>query len=410
MFKPKYFKGRISQGFVAIYSARMILRISTALIGLFLPIFLYELFNLKFQYVIYYYFIGHLLYGLTVAWGSKYLNKVGLRRSIRISVVLGAVYYFIFYLLDQAAEGADWSFLPANKITILLILAIITLTFYRTMYWIPLHTDLAKFTNKRNRAKQLSVMEATTLALYAVMPIVAGWILIHYSYDILFFIGICIYLISLAPLIFLPRTRERFSWTYLQTWKELFSRKRRKAVLAFVGAGAEDVVGVVIWPIFIWELLAGNYFEVGALSSLVVVVTMVLQLIFGRFTDLSNKQKMLKLGNVFYAVGWIVKIFIATAFQIFIASTYHNLTKIFARTPFDALTYEKAADQGHYVDEYTVIHEMSIQFGKCLMLVFVLLLLPFFSVQWAFIFAAAASLVMNYLADEEAVSGGRHAG
>jgi len=404
----KYFKGRVSQGFVAIYSGRMVLRISSALIGLFLPIFLYELFKFDVKYVIYYYMIGHLLYGFMVAWGCKYLNKVGLRRSLRISVVWGAAYYVTFYFLDKFNSG--WLTEQHDKVVLLLILAIVFLTLYRLMYWVPLHTDIAKFTSKRNRAKQLSLIEATTVVLQAIMPIVAGWILLRHGYSVLFLIAIIIYFSSLIPLITLPRTKEHFCWTYAQTWKEFFSRKRRKAILAFMGDGAENVVGVVIWPIFIWELLQRNYFEVGALSSLIVVVTVVLQLLIGRFTDLSDKKRMLQFGSVFYAIGWVIKIFILTAFHIFIVSTYHNLARIFSRTPFDVLTYEKAADQGHYVDEYTVIHEMAVQFGKVLMLVFVLILTGFFSIQWTFILAAMASLAVNFLADEEIISGGRHAG
>ncbi|MDD5071421.1 MAG: MFS transporter, partial [Patescibacteria group bacterium] len=271
------------------------------------------------------------------------------------------------------------------------------------MYWIPLHTDLAKFTSKSNRAKQLGLMEATAISLGAITPLIAGWILFHYNYDILFLITIIIYFISLIPFSTLPKTTEVFSWSYFQTWKEFFSKRRRRVVLAYFGDGAENVVGVIIWPIFIWELLSGNYFQVGALSSLIVAVTVFLQLSVGRFADKGNKNKMLKYGSIFYALGWIIKIFIATAFQIFITSTYHNLAKIFARTPFDVLNYEKAADQGHYVDEYTVIHEMAVQFGKSFMFVFILLLLPFFNVQWTFILAAIASLSMNFLADEEMI-------
>ena len=397
----KYFKGRISHGFVALYSSRMVIRISGALLGLFLPIFLYELFQFEFKYVIYYYLVGHLLYGTFVAWGAKYLNKVGLRRSLRISIFFGAAYYAIFYYLSKHSDG--WLGEYHDKIILLLIIGIIILLIDRLLYWIPLHTDLAKFTNDKNRAKQLSLIEATTVALQAIMPLVAGWILVRHGYSILFLIAIIIYFISLVPLMTLPRTKERFSWTYLQTWKEFFSRKRRKTVLAFMGDGAENVVGIIIWPIFIWQILEGNYFEVGALSSLIVAVTIILQLFIGRFTDLSNKKRMLQFGTIFYAFGWIIKIFIFTAFQIFIISTYHNLAKVFTRTPFDALNYERAADQGHYVDEYTVIHEMAVQYGKVIMLVFVLFLTMHFSIEWTFILAAVASLTLNLLADEEKV-------
>ena len=69
-----------------------------------------------------------------------------------------------------------------------------------------------------------------------------------------------------------------------------------------------------------WQVLEGNYFQVGLLSSVIVAVTIVLQLLVGKFADKGNKKKMIHYGSIFYAIGWIVKIFIATAFQIFIVS------------------------------------------------------------------------------------------
>ena len=390
----KYFKGRVSQGFVSLYSGRMVLRISGALLGLFMPIFLYEFFDLNLGPVIFYYLISSLLYGVSVGWAARYLDKVGLRRSLRISIFWGALYYMSFYFLSRL-EGEP------TKAYVWLGLSLLFLTLLKLMYWVPLHTDLAKFTNKSNRARQLSLIEATTVFLGAIMPLIAGWILTSHGYDVLFLIAIIVYFVSLIPFATLPKTKEVFSWGYWETWKQFFSKKRRRVVLAYAGDGAESVVGIIIWPIFIWELLNGNYFEVGVLSSLIVVVTVFGQLLVGRFVDSGNKAKVLKYGTIFYAIGWIIKIFIATAFQIFIASTYHNLARIFTRTSFDALNYDKTADQGHYIDEYTVIHEMSIQLGKVLMFCFILILIMFINVQWTFVLAAIASLTLNFLADDE---------
>ncbi len=100
---------------------------------------------------------------------------------------------------------------------------------------------------------------------------------------------------------------------------------------------------------------------------------------------------------MFYAFGWIIKIFISTAFQIFLVGAYHSITGIFAKTPFDVLSYEIAADQEHYVDEYTVLREMSIQFGRVVMIIFIILFSFILSLQWIFILAAGAALGFNLL-------------
>ncbi|HEC30735.1 MAG TPA: hypothetical protein ENI66_01835 [Candidatus Yonathbacteria bacterium] len=109
--------------------------------------------------------------------------------------------------------------------------------------------------------------------------------------------------------------------------------------------GAENVIGIVVWPIFIFLLLNGNYLEVGAVSGFIIGGTVILQLLAGKYIDeIAKKSDVLKLGSVLYALGWIVKIFVLTAFHIFIAGLYHSLTKILTRTTFETMFYELAAD------------------------------------------------------------------
>ena len=382
----KYFNAPLSQGFVSLYTGKTIVMVAMALLGMFLPIFLYELFDKNFSSVVLYYGAGYFLYGLFVAISARFLNKFGFRRSLRVSVFLGALFYAIFYFIDK------------GNLIFLIPLSILVLVLYRMFYWIPYHVDLAKFTSQKNRGRQLSIIMATRQAAGIFIPLIAGFVVSYYGFDILFVIAIVLYLVSYIPYLSIPRTRERFSWSLRKTWQEFFSRKRRKIVLAFMADGAENIVWVVVWPVFIYQLLKGNYFYVGAVSSLIIAVTVILQLLLGKYIDLrTSKEKVLKWGSFFYSLGWLVKIFITTAFQIFIVGSYHSITRIFLRTPFDALTYEIAADQEHYVDEYTVLHEMAISFGRTLMIVLIVFVSFYFVIQWVFILAALAAIVFNLL-------------
>jgi MFS family permease len=199
----------------------------------------------------------------------------------------------------------------------------------------------------------------------------------------------------------LPLTKETFSWGYFETFKELFSKRRRMTFLAYAGDGAENIINMVVWPIFIFEILKGNYFQVGVLSSLIVVASISLQFIVGRLGDHGKRNKMLRTGILLYSAGWLIKIFIETAFQIFVVSTYHNLTRIFTRAPFDALYYDKASHEGHFVDEYTVVREMSFSIGAAVSYSAVLIVAPIVGIKWTFILAAVAYLFMNLLMKED---------
>ena len=408
VMKAHYFSGQVSRGFVSIYSSRIIMGISSGLLGLFLPIFLYEFFNFDLKFVIAYYFIDYLIYLLVVAPGAMLsVNVLGLKKSMIISSIWGALYYWMFYLAANVSNGGQCSFSLHPNAWLFLGLTFVFINLQRFLYWVPLHTDMSKFTDKSNRTKELAVLEASLVAFNAVVPIFAGWMLVKYGYDILFVISILVFLLSAIPLLSLPQTSEKYEWSYFKTWKALFSKKRRKIVLAFMGDGAENVVSGLIWPIFIWELLQGNYLQVGFISSLVVITTVAMQLFVGRFADAGKNDKILKYGTILYAIGWIIKMFIDTAFQIFVVSTYHSLTRAFTRAPFDALNYQRAADQGHYVDEYTVVHEMALTLGRCLMLVAIFLLVPIFGMAATFILAALSTLLMNLLIEDEGVVRGK---
>ena len=380
----RYLNNHLSSGFVALYSGRMIQYAAFGLLGLFIPIYLLLNFGHKIQYVLFFYLIGHLLYALILPFGVKLLNKIGLRRSLRISIVFFALYYFFLFFLEK-------------DVILYSGLALIVLTIARLLFWLPYHTDLAKFTQKGDRGKSVSIMWASITAISMLLPVVSGFILNQYGYDIVFMLAIGIYLCALIPYMFIPRTRESYSWTTRETWKQFVSRKNRKIVVSNMANGADNAVGIIIWPVFIWQVLNGNYLAVGALSSLIVLATVVLQLSVGKYADIIDKRKMIHWGSILYALGWFAKVFVLTSLQIFVVGTYHSFAQVFKDTPFDTLNYELLADQGHFVDEYTVLKEIAVQLGKVIMLVFASFVALNFGLNWTFILAAMASLLINLI-------------
>jgi len=377
-----YFDGKVSHGFVALFTSKAITNIASGFFGIFLPIYLYVTFDQSIYFVVLYYLASQFFYALFIAYGAQFLNRFGFKRSLQISTFLGALYYFELYFL--------------NEETLFLVpLLVVTISAWRLLYWVPYHVDFAKFSDIKNRCKEVGVIESTLSIIGVVAPIFAGFVITKFGYNVLFILGIVIYLSSVIPFLTIPRTHERFRWTFWETWKNLFKKSSRNEVMAFMADGAESAVGIIIWPIFIYQLLNGNYLEIGAISTFVVAATVFLQLFAGRFSDKNSKDRVLKYGSILYSLGWILKIFIGTAFQIFIFDTFHKFTRSFLRIPFDAITYEITADQGHYVDEFTVLHEIAISIGRIAMYILVIILAFFVPLKWVFLLAALASIAVN---------------
>ena len=379
-----YLHSKLSPGFMALYYGRIVQFIANGLLGLFLPIFFLDKLGGRVELVFLYYLISAIAYFILLPFGVQYLNKIGLNNSLRISVIFWAFYYISLYFID-------------NNVYLYLFYSLIILTILKILFWVPYNVDIAEFTHKRERGKEISILWGTRTVFGVIMPLIAGLLLLEFSFNFVFVLAIIIYSSALIPYIKLPKIEEKYSWGYWQTFKKCFAPETRKVFLANMANGAEGGVGAIIWPIFIFQVLDGDFLKMGLISSLIIFVTIILQLSVGKYTDVFNKRKMLKFGSVFYATGWLAKIFVLTAGQIFVVGAYHSLTKIFKDTPFDALNYEIIADHGHYVDEYTVVKEIAIQAGKILILAFAIIVALNFGLNWTFALAAMASLFINVL-------------
>ena len=368
---------------IRLYSNRILQQFAGALLGLFVPVFLFQIFD-SIQFVLIYYLITYTLYLFLVAPGAKFCGRITFNKGLILSVFGGTFFFLGMYFF----EVNIWFF---GAVTILGSLA------DKIFYWVPYHSSFAKFTSPATRGKILSIYLSFYYLLSALSPLLAGFLLAAYGFDILFIIALVIYFSSVFPLIKMQTINEDYSFTYWQTWKILFHKRDRKILYSYMADGAQDFVRTAIWPIFIWLILDGNFISVGVLASLIVVVTIALQVVVGNFADKFNKKTLLKYGSIFYSLGWLVKAFVETGLHIFVTSAYHNFSSIVMRTSFDSLMYEKAADAGHYMDEYSVLRSMSLNLGRILMILLLLLLLNFISLPVAFVLAALVSLFVNLI-------------
>jgi len=370
-------------GLASLYTSRSILLIAAGFVGLFLPVFLLLQYN-SIEKVIIYYLISFALYTLTVASGAIFMNYIGIRNSIIWSFPFLAAFYTCYYFFDV-------------NLVIFTVLSLLFLNVYRMLYWVPYHTEFAELTDKKKRGKQIGLLDSFTSVLSIIIPFVSGLLIKTFGFNFVFVIVIILIIIGIIPLLFVPKIKVKFSWSYKRCWQEYFKKDNRKMMITYMADGAENWIGAVLWPIFIWQLLKGQYLSVGLITSLVTLVAVILKLVIGDYTDKFNKRKLMKVGSILSSLGWIIKIFITTSFHIFIASTYHNFALILLRTSFDALMYEKAADSGHYVDEYTTLREMYIQTGRVIVMILILILINFISLNLVFFLAAISSLLVNLL-------------
>lgn len=373
-------------GFVELFiSKRLIQGAAAAMMGIFLPIYLYEITGQQFYIVGLYYALLSLLYVLFLVPGMYAANRIGFSHALILGALASIGQFGTLYLMDV---GNVWNLLPVLAVFIVL---------FRIFHWVPYHVDFTLFTHTGERGRVVSLSFATIAFMGVVGPILAGFIIAAAGYQTLFAVTVVLMITAAITYAFVPETPTHFNWGYLETWRNLFTKKYMGATVGEFANGAEVAITMVVWPIFLFELLQGDVLEIGAVSTAIVAVTIVLQLALGRYLDKreGSSFKTLEWGSKLYALGWVARIFVLSAAHVFLVGLYHNIMRIFTKTPFSAILYDMSAEQGKYVDEFTVLREMSAHSGRTLSLVAVSILSFYVPIAWTFIIAALASLAMN---------------
>lgn len=376
---------RFSLNAVFLFLNRLIRESAFGLVNPFLAAFLFQRLGHSSQNVIFFYILAFFLFGLLVPLGAQVMSRAGFKKTMIFGLVFAALHCFWLYFFNSF-ESFVW-----------LALAIISITLFRILYWTPYHIELASFLDSRIRGRQITILASIILLSGVVAPLLAGFVIEKIGFGFLFIVASLIFLFSIVPLLFVSPPREEYSFSYFQTFRELVKRRNLRALVGYGADGAQEVIGIVIWPIFIFQVLKESYIALGAISASIVLVAIIFYLIMGRLVDHYKKRPLIKAGAFLYATGWALKAFVRTGFEAFLTGAYHSFTNIVKGIPLTTFMYEEMAKREHYIDEYTVLREVSSNMGKVLMLVVCLVFLRFFDLNWTFVLAAIASLFVSVI-------------
>jgi len=373
----------IKKGLFALGLHKLLNQFGAGLFGLFLPIFLFEFFGFRawavFLYGAVYYFLAFVF----EPFGAKVMTKIGLKKSM----VLGVLFYVAFF-----ASLLLKDFCPLWLVT---ILSLGLFSIWHAIYWVPFHTAFAESAPRKKLGEVIGLISAARSFIQILVPVVSGWMILSFGYSFLIIIALIFIALSALPIFFIHVGEEKFEFGYWQTFKILFSKKERSLLVLYAAEGAENAIGFLVWPIFLFLLFKGKYLEVGAVASAIVGVSIILEIFIGRLSDSWNPQKIFRLGVGLTSLGWLLRMFVTTASQVFLVGAYHGLACILMNTPFEAIMYTRAADAGHYVDEYTVLREMALGLGRTMMFIVLIVLVSLLGFPPAFLLAAVATIVFG---------------
>ncbi|MDP3989677.1 MAG: MFS transporter [archaeon] len=334
-----------------IYIATAVRSFSVALLGLFVPIYLYNEIGFSLQQVLGYYIFFSIILAVSSPIAMKFASRHGLKHTILFSVQLYLIFIMLLYLLQ-------WFPIPLVLISFFLGLSI-------AFYWMGLHLVFHKASDKKHRGEEVGKREGYSILVTILSPIIGGLLIKFAGFTILFLLSGFLLLFS-AFILF--KSKEDYI-RYKFSFRSILNKNNWKYSLYFVSRGTWIAASGVIWPLFIFSIL-NSYISLGLIGSILSGFMAVLVSLTGKFSDKFGKRKIIRSVVWFESTFWFLKAFVTTVTQVFSVTILGAISFGIMEAPLCALEYDQAKNQAA---SFFVMREIFLCLGRVLLFSFVFL-------------------------------------
>ena len=324
------------------------LAFSTVLI--FIPLYLFKELNFSLNEIIYFYLISSIVFALFTIPAAKFVEKIGLKKVILISMF---IYISFFWMLNHLKINPN-----------LIYYAAFLLGLADALFWISFHLDFATFSDRKKRGEEIGIWYSFSIMAGLVGPLIGGVILTFANYNLLFIVVAILLLGSTIPLFMSKDIKKKVNISM-----GIFKKAKIRDNLAYTGSGMLVIASIVFWPIFIYTILKG-YLLMGSLVTIVGIANILFIFVTGKLTDKYKKRKLIKIGSIFHAITWFIRAFVKTKVQLATIAIFGGMSSMFMNIPFSARFYDKCKNNEV---NYLIIRELSMNLGKIIILLLVLL-------------------------------------
>lgn len=295
-----------------------------ALIGIFLPIYLFKELSYSFREVLLFFiimqfcaaFFAPFIAKINASWGCKHTILLSVPFTLLFFMTLDILkdVHFLFYLIPVVGGVAE------------------------SMYWMAFHVNFAKSTNYKHRGEQVTIWYVMSILLGVIGPLVGALILTFLNFSILFVLVAILLVASAIPLFSSKEVFSRASFSI----KYIFNRKRVRDAFAFFGYGTRHMAGAILWPFFIFFIVK-EYFNLGLVISVASIFTALITWLFiGRIIDSHSKRRFISWGSFIDSIISILRIFPKNVLHVLGLTTLGAVAYDLVDVPFSAKMYNKA--------------------------------------------------------------------
>ena len=329
-----------------IYISLALRSFGLSLVALFIPIYLHVDQGYSFQQTLGFYLFYSIVFAISTPLAAKFASIYGVKHTVIFSMPFYIVFILVLY------------FLPSIQISLLIpaTLAGISLGFY----WIGMHLLFHHASNHKHRGEEFGKRRAFMVMGGLLGPLIGGTLISFFGFQLVFCLASVILLVS-GIILFLSKENHI---GYNFSVRSIVNKDHWKNSLFFVSRGSGVIANGVIWPLFIFVIL-GSYLSLGVVGSILSGISAVLVWIVGKYSDHTDKRKIIRWITGFESLSWFLRALVKTVGHVFGATIFGAITSGIWTSPIGALEYDKAKGD---VAGYFVSREIFLCLGRILIL------------------------------------------
>jgi MFS family permease len=365
-----------------LYSSVTLRAIAQSLVGLFIPVYLYEN-GFPVQEVVLFFVITFLASLLATFPVGYLVARIGPKHVL----LLGSLGSVAALLLLVTIGSQHWPLaLPGAVYGVA-----------RKLYFLPYHVDFSKILHKDHGGKELCFMTNLRKAANALGPLAGGLIAYGFGADWTLIAGIILFAVSTIPLF---ASREPVTTHQHLNFKGLLKRQRWPDYVSYLGYSSQLKVWQVVWPLFIAVAIfsSATYAKLGVVTTIGVLTGIFANIIIGRLVDKRRGGLLLKYGTVSAAIINVLRPLISGFGGVVALNIGTQAVSGASGIPFMRGFYDNASSLDGQRIAYMTVMETTTELGNMgLMLIIWLLSLALagpLALRLGFIVGAALTLLM----------------
>lgn len=331
-----------------IYASMSIRSFGFGIIGIFVPIYLYQNdYSLQSIFLFYTLFF---MFRVPIAYVCAFVvGRIGPKHSIALSTLLLVVFLSQLLTIDHFA----WP-------TIVLAFSF---SVTNGLFFVAYNTDFSKIKDTEHGGKELSWLYIYERLGSALGPLVGGILASLIAPELTIFVAILVLVFSLFPLFL---SNEPVKLHQKITYKGFPWRRHVRDCVAIGAFGVDNVASLVMWPLLIGIMIftEDTYAKLGIITGISLIISITCSYILGKYTDKNKGLALLRVGTYINALIHISRVFVTGA-QGAVAVTVLNESATLAyKIPLVKGYYDAADSEEGYRIVYLSITEMTSGFVK----------------------------------------------